>query len=229
MKIKGTFDEYKKKRAELEKARRLRQKESMKKLSDAKRKQFIEEKRVENRKRVQKYRNKQEGSSTENGTENSRKENDNRESVNQPGSYNFVHSYKTNSAISKAYSKTNKTLPSSPTKRKVIASKLFRSFNHKDRQDLFGCGPRIMNKRETGLSATLVSAIQVFYERDDVSRISPNVKDAKYFRNPATKEKELRQIRHLMFNLSDVYVKFAQEYRRELFFIISKVKQIRRT
>lgn len=93
---------------------------------------------------------------------------------------------------------------------------MVRSFDEKSRQDIFGnATSTVKEKRQNGISPALVSAIQSFYERDDISRISPNVKDAKNFRNPDTREKELIQIRHLIFKLSEVYSKFVEEYKRK--------------
>lgn len=207
----------KKRRAQLEKARRLRQKEAIAKMTESKRKLLIEEERMKNRKRVQKCRQtKKDGLPPENNAQAEAGNTQSHSSETQTKrSFNFPNSYKTLSAIQKAYSKTNKTLPSSPTKRKVIVAKLVSSFDDKDRQDIFGNSKSATNKRETGLSPALVSAIQNFYERDDISRMSPNVKDVKYFRNPDTGQKELRQIRHLIFNLSEIYKKFVEEYKRE--------------
>ncbi|XP_037049030.1 uncharacterized protein LOC119083416 [Bradysia coprophila] len=192
----------------------MRQKEAMELLSDAKRKLLIEEKRIENRKRVRKCREaKKDGKSSE-YIAGSHKSDDNQR-IQFDNSYNFPHSYRTKSAITKAYSKTNKSLPLSPTKRKLMVAKLHSFKDNKDRQDLFGCTVSTGKKSAHGLDATLVDLIERFYQRDDVSRISPNVKDAKYFRNPVTGQKELKQLRHLIFKLSDAYTKFVKEYHRE--------------
>lgn len=175
----------------------------------------MEEERVKNRKRVQKHRQ-----AKKNGTENvtavdiNRNENANRQPLSKTA-FDFAHSYKTTSAIRKAYTKTNKTLPPSPSKRKVIVTKLYRSFEEEDRRDMYGDNRPIVKERQSGFSPSLIGAIENFYERDDISRISPNVKDVKSFRNPSTGEKELRQLRHLLFTLEEVYKKFVDEYKRE--------------
>lgn len=176
----------------------------------------MEEERVKNRKRVRKHRQ-----AKKNGPEivTAAAEINLNENINlQPLSktaFDFHHSYKTTSAIRKAYTKTNKSLPLSPSKRKVIVTKLVRSFEEEDRQDMFGNNRPIVKERQSGLSASLIGAIENFYQRDDVSRISPNVKDVKSFRDPSTGEKELRQLRHLLFTLEEVYTKFVDEYKRE--------------
>ncbi len=130
-------------------------------------------------------------------------------------SIDFPHSYKTQSALSKAVAKTRKTLPSSPSKRKAVLARLLRSFSEEDQRDIIGNtkskGKGI--KTNKGLSSTLVKDIRLFYERDDISRISPNVKDLRKFENPDTGEMEPKQIRYLNYKLSEVYLQFLDDVK----------------
>lgn len=57
-----------------------------------------------------------------------------------------------------------------------------------------------------------MAAVKQFYENDAISRISPNVKDTRLIKNPATGEKEAFQIRHLMYTLREAYGMFLMEY-----------------
>lgn len=61
------------------------------------------------------------------------------------------------------------------------------------------------------ISQDLVMKVRSFYERDDISRVSPNAKDVRYFTDQSGK-KELQQIRHLVYRLSEVYALFIMEY-----------------
>lgn len=131
-------------------------------------------------------------------------------------SVNFPHSYKTKSALGKAVAKAERALPSSPSKRKAVVAKLLRTFDATTQQDILGSG--MSEKKKTGnkgLSSSLLKDIQLFYERDEISRVSPNVKDARKFVNDITGEKEVKQIRHLMYKLSEVYNMFVDEYKGE--------------
>lgn len=129
-------------------------------------------------------------------------------------SINFEHSYKTPSALSKAVAKANQSLPVSPSKRKAVMARLLRTFSEEDQRDIIGNTKSKGNEtHHRGLSVDLVRQIRQFYERDDVSRISPNVKDARKFIDPDTGEKVVRQIRHLSHKLSEVYSMFLDEYK----------------
>lgn len=125
MKSKGTYDAFKKKKAELEKARRARQKQSLNELTKTKREQLIVENRIKCRERVELCRKRKKQPLAE---------------INEPSTStcitnltiptsltspltlstsltsNVRNTYKTKSAAYKAVSKTKKSLPSSPTK-----------------------------------------------------------------------------------------------------------------
>lgn len=56
----GSYEDFKKKKAEQEKDRRQRKKDDLNKLSEAKRNQKIAELKLKNRKRMEEYRKKKE-------------------------------------------------------------------------------------------------------------------------------------------------------------------------
>lgn len=176
----------------------------------------MEEERVKCRQRVRKHRQimKKNGINNTAAAIVNRNGNMNRKPISKT-TFDFTHSYKTTSAMRKAFTKANKSLPQSPSKRKVIVTKLVRSFDEKDRQDMFDYNRPVVKERQSKLTLSLIGDIASFYERDDVSRISPNVKDVKSIRNPSTGVKEPRQLRHLLLTLEDVYAKFVEEYKRE--------------
>ncbi|KAJ6639674.1 hypothetical protein Bhyg_12421 [Pseudolycoriella hygida] len=85
-------------------------------------------------------------------------------------------------------------------------------FNEEDARDMVNLShPKsrpLIKKR--GLNPEIIDAIKLFYERDDVSRISPNMRDCRSFPNPVTGTKEIKQIRFLMYKLSDVHKMFVK-------------------
>lgn len=127
-------------------------------------------------------------------------------------SIKFNNSYRTESALRKAVGKTKRSLPASPSKQKAVITKLLHSLNPKDKDEVIENTNSMKNKTCKGLSPDLIEAIEGFYQRDDISRVSPNVKDCKRFVNNTTGEKEYRQVRHLMFKLSEVHALFVEEY-----------------
>lgn len=119
--------------------------------------------------------------------------------------------YRTESALNKAVAKTKKALPASPSKVKAVVTKLLHSFDDKDKQYIVHNG-HIPKKSSKGLSSAVISSVIKYYERDDVSRMSPNTKDTRFFKNPANGTKELKTIRHLTRKLDKVYNMFIQEW-----------------
>lgn len=77
-------------------------------------------------------------------------------------------------------------------------------------------------------------SFKAFYERDDVSRMSPNVKHCKKFEDPSTGTKEFKQIRFLMYTLSDVYEMFKKqavqngEFITKIFFFVLELPRFHR-
>lgn len=210
---------YKKKKAEQEKARRARLKESLNKLTEVKREQWIIENRIKTRISVQKCRQRKKEGQLNEITEDRFIFNRNQPLIAKYTA--LTHSYKTKSALAKAASKTKKSLPSSPSKRKAVVANVLNSLSAKDKDEIIGTTnhPKTIKR---GLSSAWVREIQQFYERDDISRMSPNVKDCRKFVNADTGEKELKQIRHLMYNVDKVYdlfVKDIQGMLQRYFFI----------
>lgn len=192
----------------------MRQKEATLKLTEAKRTQLETENRIKNRKRIAKYRkNKKEGIVSQVSRE---KTSENHQNIEMKPVISFPHSYKTPSALYKAVTKMKKSLPVSPSKRKAVHAKYFYSFSAQDRSDIIGDNiihnsPAAKRKTKKGLSSSVLKSIEDFYERDDISRLSPNVKDSRKFVNPVTGKKELKQLRFLCYTLSKAYKKFVEE------------------
>ncbi|KAJ6635072.1 hypothetical protein Bhyg_13655 [Pseudolycoriella hygida] len=124
-------------------------------------------------------------------------------------------SYKTSNALFKAVTKAKKALPVAPAKKKLVVSKILNSFNTEDRQDIVSSNmPKA--KPTKGITSDVVMLIQDFYERDDISRMSPNARDCRKFFNTSG-EKEVKQIRHLMYKLTDAYDLFVKDFQKGKF------------
>lgn len=220
MKVNGNYDDFKKRKAEHEKARRQRLKNSISKLTVSKQNQVLRYNRLKCRERVKKCRTKKKQSSVPSQMINSNKTiNDSNErngSKSQHTSIQFSHSFKTYGALAKAVTKTRKTLPSSPTKRTAVIAKLVYSLDDKNQLMIFSNKTTMKRGGNSGLSPELIEKIQLFYQRDDVSRMSPNVKDIRNFVDPITGLKELKQTRHLIITLKQAYELFDKESSGEL-------------
>lgn len=125
----------------------------------------------------------------------------------------FKNSYRTDGALRKAVGKAKRALPDSPSKQKAVLAKMFQSLTTEDKEDVVNNTAVVQpTKHYRRLSAELIDAVRQFYQRDDISRPSPNVKDCKRFVNEDTGEKEYRQVRHLMYKLSEAHALFVEEY-----------------
>lgn len=124
---------------------------------------------------------------------------------------NIEGSYKTASALAKAVAKVKRALPSTAQKKKQVVAKILKSFNSNDLEDVITND--ISNTKRTRLSATDIDIVRSFFERDDISRISPNVKDCRKFVNPSTGDKEFKQLRYLQYKLADAYSLFVKHIK----------------
>lgn len=196
LKANGDFDTYKQKRAADAKDRRDRIKNGLEQLPKAVREKTKRLNRAYSRKKQAEYRRRKNGS------------------LAQPtaASPNVVPSksgdgYKTASALSKALSKVKRALPATSTKKKELVSKLLHSFNADEQAEIIQ-GKLTEPKSQKGIPLGVIEMAKAFYERDDVSRMSPNVKDCRTFVNESTGLKEVKQIRYLQHKLDDVYNMF---------------------
>lgn len=201
----GLYDAYKKKKNEQERNKRKRLKEGLGKLPKATREKMLKVKRENCRERVKRCR--------------MRKALTNQDQV----SFNTTASesgYRTASALNKAVAKTKKILPSSRPKQIEVLAKLIRSFNDEEKNQIFKNDLQLRMKVKRGIRPSLITAIQSFYARDDISRQSPNVKDTRYFINPSTGKRELMTKRHLLHKLSEVYDLFIKDQNSKLMFLL---------
>ena len=129
----------------------------------------------------------------------------------------IIEPYRTPSALAKAVSKVKRALPSTTEKRKEVIRKIFKSLDPADQQEIVS-GKTDRSQGSKRLSTSVVDEVVQFYARDEISRISPNVKDCRKFFNSSTGAKEYKQIRFLIYKLTDVYAMFVKHIQEGKFF-----------
>lgn len=201
----GGFENYKKKKAASAKERRDRIKAGLEKLPKAVREQTKRVNRAYNRKKVSEYRQRKKGAAVETTAVASNSS----PSISDEG-------YKTTSALDKAVAKMKRAAPSTAVKKKQAISKLLKSMNPKDLEEIVqvATGKTIKAKSTRAISSSVIESVNAFYLRDDISRMSPNSRDCRKFVDPITGSIELKPIRYLMYKLFDVYnlfVRFVQK------------------
>lgn len=95
----------------------------------------------------------------------------------------FNNSYSNKQTLFKA-SKVSLALPKSSTTKKAVLSKILLDYNDNDRNELMNVIKLPQNAKQTMRNMELITAIQNFFEGDDIFRTSPKVKDVKQYTCP---------------------------------------------
>lgn len=204
MKANGKFDEFKRQNAENAKKRRADLKAGLATLPKTERTRIMRLKREYTRRTVRECRKRKNGENVTATTTSS---------VPSTSAHTDVGSYKTPSALTKAVGKIRNSMPKTIQKTKQAVGKYLKSLDPADLHDILVDIGSVKPKSSRGISAADVKLVQSFYERDDISRMSPNAKDCRKFVDPTTGAKEYKQLRFLMYKLADVYELFEQHIR----------------
>lgn len=114
--------------------------------------------------------------------------------------------YKTAASLGRAVARV-KGLPKSPRKKKVVVRKLFESSFEIPKKPRESTRPNHQN----AISEETIKKVVDFYEREDVSRQAPGIKDVITVRNSdGTKEK--KQTRHLCSSVMETHALFCSEH-----------------
>lgn len=120
--------------------------------------------------------------------------------------------------LGRAVKKVTRVLPVSPTKKKAILAKIVVDLDETDRDELTNAitkSNKKPSKKQYTPNLELIEAriedIHQFYERDDISRVSPKMKDVKQYTCPETDERVLRPTRHMVLTVRESYSMFMQE------------------
>ncbi|XP_067637574.1 uncharacterized protein [Eurosta solidaginis] len=197
-KLKGTgkFEEYKKKRAASTKLYRRKKKNEENEMPQTTISSVLEKRRENIRQRVQKFREKM-----RTGEKRSRSV----LSDTQLTGYNCSHTF------GKAVRKAERTLPQSPTKRKAVLTKIFSNVREANKMDMeTSILPPPPQKKIHQNILMLKKAIIAFYERDDISRVSPRIRDVKEYLSESG-EKILLPTRHMVLSCREACALFNEE------------------
>lgn len=220
LKADGKYDDFLKKKAADERSRQQRIKIGLDQLPKAVREKTKRVNREYVRRQVAEYRARKRSINSKNESTSSKPElsAEERQSKQSPDDNG---PYKTKSAWAKAVGKVKRSLPPASDKKKFVLTKVLRTFDKSDVLNMVNeSHPNQIPKRK-GLAPDVVDEIKTFYERDDISRISPNMRDCRKFKDPATGVKEIKQMRYLMYKLTDVYKLYLRHTQngKILFFI----------
>lgn len=184
LKDQGKYDDYKKKHKEEAQKYREKKKKQLSKLRQELREDLKSEERRKTRERVAKCR----------ALKKTQNENQ------SPTVYRSVKS------LGKATNRVKKSLPQSPRKRIVVVRKLFETFVG----DSSSQESNSQKSNTLALSPETIDLVKSFYERDDVSRQAPGLKDVTTVKENGLKQKI--QTRHLYSSIRETHALFYSEF-----------------
>ena len=105
--------------------------------------------------------------------------------------------------------KVTRAFPVSPTKRKTVLARILSKMNDADKLEVVTA---ITPTRKNYVpNALLIKEIREFYERDDISRTSPKIRDVKEYVSVDTGEKILLPTRHMILTMKEAFALFDEE------------------
>ncbi|XP_067634704.1 uncharacterized protein [Eurosta solidaginis] len=196
LKSTGKSEEYKKKRAASTKLYRRKKKNEENQMPQTTISSVLEKRRENIRQRVQKFREKM-----RTGEKRSR----------SVLSDTQLTGYNCSQTFGKAVRKAERALPQSPTKRKAVLTKIFSNVREANKMDMeTSILPPQPQKKIHQNILMLKKAIIAFYERDDISRVSPRVRDVKEYLSESG-EKILLPTRHMVLSCREACALFNEE------------------
>lgn len=135
-------------------------------------------------------------------------------------------SYSCLQTLGKAVKKVSHALPASPRKKRAILAHIVSNLNDKDKETVVNVAAKPSCKRNPVSSNQLVNDIQKFYERDDISRTSPNSRDVKKYKCPETGEESFLPTRHMILSTKEAHALFVEKQKREQLGMTNLVLQI---
>lgn len=166
----------------------------------------IQKRRAAIRERVKKCREKAKLDITQN--ENQKEKNQNLSEV-------VAESYSCSQTLGKAVKKVSQALPASPRKQRAILAHIVSNLNDKDKETVVNVVAKSIFKRNPVASSQLVNDVRKFYERDDISRSSPNSRDVKKYKCTETGEESFLPTRHMILSIKEAHALFVENRKRE--------------
>lgn len=209
LKKNGKYDGHKQKRAEKMKEYRARKKAEEDEMSINAQLDAVATRRAAGRERVRQHRERAKAKANQ--------ENDTVSSASQSNSLPDLASiaYSNVQTLGKAVRKVSRALPNSPTKQKAVLARIVSNMNDDEKNELASAitSPPPKSRSVPNLMM-LQQAVKEFYERDDISRVSPKQRDVKEYVCKETGEKQLLPTRHLELTIKEAYALFDEEQKK---------------
>lgn len=125
-----------------------------------------------------------------------------------------AQSYNNIQTLGKAVKKVSRALPVSPRMKRAILAHIVSNLNNEDKQTVVNVVANPIFKRTSMTLSTLIKEIHKFFERDDISRVSPKTKDVKTYKCPETGEELSLPTRHLTLSIKEARALFMEKRKK---------------
>lgn len=144
-------------------------------------------------------------------------QNDNASEVSGSGSLAEIvgESYSNIQTVGKATKKVLRALPGSSRQKKAILANIIANLDETDKEQLVSVVAKPQTKKRKSAASKLIDNVRTFYEREDISRVSPNSEDVKKYKCPDTGEELYSAARHMVLSLKEAYAVFVEECEKE--------------
>lgn len=123
-------------------------------------------------------------------------------------------SYSSRATLGKAKEKAERALPESPTRKKAVLVSLFKDMDERERNELvnvISSKPSTITSKESTKFDDIAKDVGQFYERDDISRVSPKTKDVYEQIDSLTGLAVLVPKRHMILTVREAYALYVEE------------------
>ncbi|CAH0563057.1 unnamed protein product [Brassicogethes aeneus] len=195
-KLKATekYDDYKRRKTDYMRKYRENKKNIEKKMLFADLKKVVKDRREAVHERVKKYRERKS------------------QEISKSSKLGFV-GYNCIQTLGKAVKKAKLAIPASPTKKRAVLANIVSKMDDKEKQEFINVIKSTPVKRKCIPNWILIKAIYTFLERDDISRVSPKIRDVREYVCPETGQTKLLSTRHMLLTIKEAFALFDEEQK----------------
>lgn len=119
-------------------------------------------------------------------------------------------SYSCSQTLDKAVKKVKNALPFSSKRKKAVLLHMFDKMDDAEKNELMNVMKPPLKKKQQAIK-DIEKDIQMFLERDDISRVSPKSRDVKTYTCPDTGDDIVKPTRHMVLSMKEAFALFVDE------------------
>lgn len=119
--------------------------------------------------------------------------------------------YRIANTLGTAVKNVERVLPATSLRRTVILAKVIENLGAADKMDILNKITKGRMIQNPSSSNVVIADIHEFYERDDISRVSPKMNDVKSYECAVTGNDVLQPMRHMVLTIKKAYALFVED------------------